>query len=230
MSARRIGALATIAFPVTFVVADFLRIRGEAGAVGDNDTVESILTHLAAVGSGAGPFTLASWLFYVAALLTIPTVVFLWRVAVERSPRWAWAAAVLGACAVIGQIAHCMGYFAPLLALSGIDHSAGAEAFLALSTHGYSLAVFMPYLIGLTFFPPVAVIALWRAQVTPRWAAIVTVLGSIAYIPFAGPWWVTAGWAATLLVGFAPAVRLGLRAGSAAVHATRPQETLSSLS
>ena len=224
MSARRIGALATIGFPVTFVVADFLRIRGEAGAVGDNDTVESILTHLAAVGSGAGPFTLASWLFYVAALLTIPTVVFLWRVTVDRTPRWAWSAAVLGALAVVGQIAHCMGYFAPHLAHSAGDHGAGAEAILTLSTTGYSLAVFAPYLIGVMLFPPVAVIALRRARVTPLWAMVAAIVGSIAFAVFAGPWWVTALWGAGLLAGFVPAARLGFASGAVdGSDVSRPQ-------
>lgn len=213
-TARRIGAAATIAFPVTIVVADFFRIRGETGSVGNGDTVDSVRSQLAAIAANTGSFTLAAWLFYAAALLTIPMVVFLWRVTVDRTPRWAWAAAVLGALAVVGQVAHCMGYFAPHLAHSAGDHGAGAEAILTLSTTGYSLAVFAPYLIGVMLFPPVAVVALRRARVTPLWAMMAAIVGSIAFAVFAGPWWVTALWSAGLLAGFVPAARLGFASGA----------------
>jgi hypothetical protein len=210
MSARRLGAIATAAFPITIVVADFFRIRAEEGSVGDGTTVESIVSQLEAVEANSGSFALASWLFYAAALLTIPMVLFLWRLAVDRSPRWAWAAGVLGACSVIGQVAHCMGYFAPIRAYAGGDHELGAQAQVALNGDIYGLAVFAPYLIGIMLFPPVAAIALRRARVLPLWAMLAVIVGAGIFLGLAGPWWVTAAWGVALVAGFAPAVLQGL--------------------
>ena len=209
MSARTLGAAATAAFPVTIVVADFFRIRAEEGSVGDGTTVESIASQIAAVEASSGAFAAASWLFYAAALLTIPMTLFLWRLAVDGSPRWAWAAGTLGALAVTGQIAHCMGYFAPLKAYATWDAELGAQAQLALNGDAYGFAVFVPYLVGIMLFPPVAAIALRRARVIPLWAMVSTLVGSLAFLVLAGPWWVTVVWGAGLLVGFAPAVRQG---------------------
>ena len=209
MSARRIGAVATAAFPITIVVADFFRIRAEKGSVGDGSTAESIVSQLDAVEASGGSFTIAAWLFYAAALLTIPMVLFLWRLAVDGSPRWAWAAGVLGAGAVTGQIAHCMGYFAPLLAYAGGDHELGAQAQVALNNDIYGLAVFAPYLIGVMLFPPVAAVALRRARVLPRWAMAAVIAGGALFLVMADPWWVTAVWGVALLAGFAPAVLHG---------------------
>lgn len=223
MSARRLGALATLAFPATIVVADFFRIRAEAASVGDGSTVDSISSMLASIESRSGDFALAAWLFYAAALLTIPTVLFLWRSSVERAPRLAWAAGVLGALAVIGQIAHCMGYFAPLLAFSAGDHVAGAQAQHVLDSSVYGLAVFAPYLIGVAFFPPVAAVALRRAGVTPLWAMVAVILGSVAFAVLAGPWWVTAVWGVALIAGFWPAARAGL-AGATNRYADAPTQ------
>lgn len=216
MSARTLGAAATLTFPITIVVADLFRIRAEEGSVGDGTTVESIVSQLDAVAADSGSFTIAAWLFYAAALLTIPMVLFLWRLAVDRSPRWAWAAGVLGACSVTGQIAHCMGYFAPIRAYAGGDHELGARAQMALNADVYGLAVFAPYLIGIMLFPPVAAIALRRARVLPLWAMIAVIGGAALFLAMAGPWWVTAGWGAALLVGFAPAVLQALRSAPTA--------------
>lgn len=215
MSARRLGAAATVAFPITIVVADFFRIRAEEGSVGDGTTVVSIVSQLNAVEANSGSFAIASWLFYAAALLTIPMVLFLWRLAVDRSPRWAWTAGVLGACSVIGQIAHCMGYFAPIQAYAGGDHELGAQAQIALNSDLYGLAVFVPYLIGIMLFPPAAAIALRRARVLPLWAMVAVIAGGALFLAMAGPWWVTAGWGVALLAGFAPAV----------LHASAPAPT-----
>ena len=212
MSARTLGAAATVAFPVTIVVADFFRIRAEEGSVGDGTTVESIASQIAAVEANSGAFAVASWLFYAAALLTIPMTLFLWRLAVDRAPRWAWAAGTLGALSVTGQIAHCMGYFAPLKAYGGWDHELGARAQMALNGDLYGLAVFAPYLVGIMLFPPVAAIALRRARVVPLWAMASVLVGSLVFLGLAGPWWVTAVWGAGLVAGFAPAVRQGLTA------------------
>lgn len=211
MSARRLGAAATLAFPITILVGDFFRIRAEEGMFGDGDTVESVVSQLEAIEASSGSFAVASWMFYAAAILTIPMVLFLWRLAVDRSPRWAWAAGVLGACSVIGQIAHCMGYFAPIQAYAGGDHELGAQALIALNSSAYGLAVFAPYLLGMSLFPPVAAIALRRAQVLPLWAMVAVLVGSVLFVSMAGLWWVTALWGAALIAGLAPAAVQGLR-------------------
>lgn len=216
MSARKLGAAATLAFPITIVVGDFFRIRAEKGMLGDGTTVESVVSQLEAVEANSGSFAVASWMFYAAAILTIPMVLFLWRLAVDRSPRWAWVAALLGACSVMGQIAHCMSYFAPIQAYASGDHELGAQAMIALTESLYGLAVFAPYLLGIMLFPPVAAIALRRAEVLPLWAMVAVIVGSVLFVSMADLWWVTALWGAALIAGFAPAVQHGLRSASTA--------------
>lgn len=228
MSARKLGAAATLAFPITLVVGDFFRIRAEEGMLGDGTTVESVVSQLEAVEANSGSFAVASWLFYAAAILTIPMVLFLWRLAVDRSPRWAWAAGLLGACSVTGQIAHCMAYFAPIQAYAGGDHQMGAQAQVALNESLYGLAVFAPYLLGIMLFPPVAAIALRRAEVLPLWAMVAVIVGSVLFVSMAGPWWVTALWGAALVAGFAPAVLQGLRSAPT-VSAVREPAAMGSL-
>lgn len=221
MSARILGGAAVAAFPLTILAADLFRLSAERGARGDRTTVDSIISQLIAVDTHRGAFEIASWLFYAAALVTIPMVLTLWHVSVDRAPRLAWTGAVLGALAVTGQIAHVMDYFAPYLAFSAIDHTVGATAMLAFGSNAFSMAVLLPYLLGILFFPPVMALAAWRAGVVPLWGMATVMAGSVAFAVLAGPWWMTVAWCSALLVGFGPVVRRVVRRDAAAPRVER---------
>lgn len=212
MKARTLGALALIAMPVVITAGDLLRLRVESGSTGDGSTPTSVVSQLEAVDAHRGAWEVVSWSFYAGALLTIPMTLLLWRLAVGRAPTWAWVGAVLGACSVVGQVAHLTGYFGSLGALSSwADREAAAAAHLALGQDVFSLAVFAPYLVGLLLAPAVQAVALRRARVIPLWAALSVGVGAAVFAVFAGQWWASIVWGVGLVAGFLPAARATLR-------------------
>ncbi|MGD8199169.1 hypothetical protein ACQE98_00730 [Ornithinimicrobium sp. W1679] len=211
MKARTLAALALIAMPVVVTAGDLLRLGVESATTGDGSTLTSVVSQLEAVDAHRTSWAVVSWSFYVGALLTIPMTLLLWRLAVGRAPTWAWAGAVLGTCSVIGQVAHLMGYFGSLGALSSLaDREAAADAHLALGQDVFSLAVFAPYLVGLLLAPAVQAVALRRARVVPLWAVLSVGVGAAVFVVFAGQWWASVVWGVGLVVGFLPAARAAL--------------------
>lgn len=175
----RAAATAVVAVPLTLLLGDAFRLHAERGTTGDGTDTVSVVSQLAAIDAHRGAFETASWLFYLAMVLSIPMLVVLWRLAVDRSPRWAWAGAVLGVCWTLGQVAHLMGYFASTQALSSMsDTSAAAAAHLTVNENPFAFAVFAPYLLGVLLALPVQAVALHRARVIPRWAMLLVVLAS----------------------------------------------------
>ncbi|HSP59937.1 MAG TPA: hypothetical protein VLO09_02650 [Ornithinimicrobium sp.] len=208
MKARTLGALSLIAMPVVITAGDLLRLGVESQTTGDGSTLTSVVSQLEAVEENRVAWEIVSWSFYAGALLTIPMTLLLWHLAVGRAPVWAWVGGVLGACSVVGQVAHLMGYFGSLGALSTLaDRDAAAAAHLALGQDLFSLAVFAPYLLGLLLAPAVQAVALRRARVIPLWAALSVGAGAALFAVFAGQWWASVAWCVGLLLGLLPAAR-----------------------
>ena len=195
--------------PIAVTIGDELQLTawppGETGLVSEYG-VEQAMADLAAVEANRGAFEAASWCYYAAAVLTIPALVILWRLAVNRSSGWAWAGAALGACSVVGQFVYLLSWFGVSQVFSAQpDLRVPAEILVDWQDNTFSMAVFAPYLIGTILAPAVQAVALKRARVIPLWAllavlAATLVLAAIGSAPVA-----TAVWGALMVAGFAPA-------------------------
>jgi len=212
---RVAAAASIILMPATVGVGDQLRMRAdtvEASGTGlDRATAE-----LAAVHAHAGTYAVASWVFYAAALLTIPMTIALWRLAVARSRRWAWAGATLGALAAVGQFAHLMGEFAMTQVFAGsADPVAAARISLEWDQNALSNALIVPYLVGVLLAPAVQAVALRRARVVPLWAMIAVLAGSAVMVVGGSSPAGSAAWTVLLVAGFVPAAATAVRGGLA---------------
>ncbi|MCK0110740.1 hypothetical protein MWU75_01105 [Ornithinimicrobium sp. F0845] len=210
MKARTLGAIAVLLTPVVITVADLLRLGAEGGVLADGSASTTQL--FTAVNAHRGAWEAGAWLFYLAALLTIPMVLLLWRLAVDRAPVLAWTGGVLGAGMVTGQIAHLMGYFVTVGALSGMpDTEAAVSAQQSLDASSLGFAVFAPFLLGVLLAPAVLALALWRARVIPGWALGSVLLGTVVFAAFSGQPWASVVWGVALVAGLLPAARSALR-------------------
>jgi hypothetical protein len=216
--ARAAAGVSALLMPVAIAVGDLIRMLGvPVVAAPDGEPVEQVAAQLAAAATHPGAFTAASWVFYVAAVLTIPMVILLWRLAVDRSPKWAWAGAVLGACSVVGQFVHLGVYFGatPAFAASG-DQTAASQLWVDWSTDAFATAVFVPYLVGILLAPAVAAVALKRAGVIAGWGLAAVLVATVLFAVLGSTPAVTPVWAVLLIVGFAPAAMRAIRGGTAA--------------
>jgi len=212
---RVAAAASIILMPTAVGVGDQLRMRAdtvEASGTGlDRATAE-----LAAVHAHAGTYAVASWVFYAAALLTIPMTIALWRLAVARSRRWALAGAALGALAAVGQFAHLMGEFAMTQVFAGsADPVAAARISLEWDQNALSNALIVPYLVGVLLAPAVQAVALRRARVVPLWAMIAVLAGSAVMVVGGSSPAGSAAWTVLLVAGFVPAAATAVRGGLA---------------
>lgn len=207
MDTRRTVALVALAWPLMLGVGDQLRLRASAEATDGDYGVQQVMADFAAINMHRGLYETASWIFFAAAVATIPAVILLWRLAVARSPRWAWAGAVLGAAAAAGQFVH-LNYFAANQGFSSHDAPAvAAELYLASSETGFGAAIFVPYIVGMLLAPLVLAIALKRAGVIPVWALIAVVIGTAVFTVLGSSQGGSAVWSVLLAIGFLPVVR-----------------------
>jgi hypothetical protein len=206
---KLIGAVAVVAVPVLVAVADELRMIAEgtfsAGLVNTEYGVETVLRDLAAIEENRGLFTLSAAISYGAVLLTIPALLAIWRLSVDRAPRWAWTGAVMAALGVGGSMVHLAGYHGmTLTALDLADRPAAAEFIVSSSATPFVVALFTPFFLTLLCPLPQAV-GLLRAGVLPLWACISVVVGTVLFVGLGSTPW-SAALAGMLFVGgFAPA-------------------------
>lgn len=210
-----IGAACIVATPAIVAVADQLRMvvegRSSAGLVDTEYGVESVLADLAAIEESRGLFVLSSALSYAAVVTFVAALLAIWRLSVGRSPRWAWAGAVLAAAGALGTMVHIMGYHGmSLVALDVPDRAAAAEFMVAAESTPFVIALFTPFFLTLLCPIPQAV-GLLRARVIPLWACLSIVAGTILFAVVGSTPWSTALWAALVIAGFNPAAAAMLR-------------------
>jgi hypothetical protein len=207
-----LGASIVLA-PLTLGTADQLRMRvmppdGEYGEA-------TVVAMLESVAANATTWTAVSYLIYVGLFLSIGAMLAIWRLSVDRAPRWAWAGVVLAGLGVIGQAVHLMGHFALLGAFATHeDPAVAAELYLQVEEYGFALALFVPFLIGLLAIIPQAV-GLRRARVIPIWAAVAVGVGVVSMLVAGGSTPVaTALYTGLVVVGLAPAAIAMVRSGA----------------
>jgi hypothetical protein len=205
--ARLSGASLLLA-PVTLAAADLVQQRvlpaGDSGE-GSGPAAETAAA-LARVGAERGLFEVSSWLFYAGAVLTVPMTLVLWRLAVARSPRWAWPAAVLGAVWAVGQFVQLYAHFGMLRAFSTLqDRQAAADHLASTDADAFSLVLFAHFIVGAAFAVPVGAVALRRARVIPWWSLVTVLTGSALLLVLGSSTAVTLAWGVCLAVGLAPA-------------------------
>lgn len=214
---RLIGAGAIVTVPVLVAVADELRMAAEgtfsAGLVDSEYGVDTVVEGLSTIEANRGSFVLSASLSYAAVLLMIPALLAIWRLSVDRAPRWAWTGAVMAALGVCGSMVHLAGYHGmTITALDLADRTAAAEFMVAMESTPFVIALFSTFFLVLLCPLPQS-IGLFRAGVVPLWACLSVVAGTVLFA-FVGstPW--SAALAAVLFVaGFAPAALALLRGG-----------------
>lgn len=176
-------------------------------SVGVVDTewgVEAQLADLVAIADNQALFALSGYCFYAAAVLAIPALVGVWRLTVPRSPRWAWAGAVVAALGVVGQVAH-LGYWAQTLAAADFaDQRAAAEFLVFLDSTPFILAFVVPFLLGL-LAPAVQAMGLRRAGVVPLWATLAIAAAVVLALAIGNQQWSNTAMTVLMVAGFAPA-------------------------
>jgi hypothetical protein len=215
---RITGAASILLAPLAFGIGDQLRMVSEPPAggpgVGGNPEygVETIAARLADIQANPGPFEAAGWLVYAGTLLAIAALVAIWWLAVDRAPRWAWAAAVVATLGVIGQVVHLASYHALSQVLAEQpDLSAAATVMLAAEENAFFMALFVPFLIGVLLAGIVQIVALRRARVVPLWSVLAVVGGAVLMTAFGSRPWSSAFVTVLTVAAFAPAALAMLR-------------------
>lgn len=208
-TARIVGGASIVLAPLAAGVADQARMAAEPPAsVGVVDTdfgVEAAVATLDSVAENQGLFLLGGSLSYAAALLSIAALVAIWRLAVQGSPRWAWAGAVLAALGVAGQLVHLVAFYGMYLVAARQDDRASIARFLVDAEQTpFVLVLFAPFFLALLCVLPQAV-GLRRAGVIPRWALLCLAAGTVFFLFVGSTPWTSAGWTVLLVAGFAPA-------------------------
>lgn len=208
---RLAAAASVVLMPAAVGVGDQLRMRADTtGTVGTG--IDQTTAELAAVHAHSGTYASASWFFYLAALLTIPMTVVLWRLAVRGAPRLAWAGATLGALSAVGQFAHLMGEFATTQALAAsADPASAARISSELDGNTLANALIVPYLLGVLLAPAVQAIALRRAGVVPLWAMVAVLAGAAVMVVGGSSPAGSAVWTVLLVAGLVPAAAAAAR-------------------
>jgi hypothetical protein len=171
---------------------------------------DQALADLAAIEEHRGLYAVNGALVLVVAMLTVPALLAVWRVTVDRSRRWAWAGAVLAGFGVIGGAVHAVDPGLHLVALETADRAAAADFLVVTSTHPYVVALFLPVLIGI-LAAPVQAVALVRAGVVPLWAGLAIGIGAVGLYLFGSTVWGVVAATVLLMAGFAPAAAAVLR-------------------
>jgi hypothetical protein len=216
---RVIGGASIVLAPLVIAVADELRMVAEgwstAGLVNTEYGTETVLRDLAAIEQNQGLFTLSATLSYAAVPLAVAALLAIWRLSVGRSPRWAWAGALLAGAGALGTMVHILGYHGlSLVALDVPDRAAAAEVMVAAESTPFVIALFTPFFLTLICPLPQAV-GLFRARVVPLWACLSIAVGTVLFAVLGSTPWSTALWAVLVIAGFTPAARAMLRSGAA---------------
>ncbi|MFA9446700.1 hypothetical protein [Egicoccus sp. AB-alg6-2] len=212
---RIVGGASIVLAPLLFGIGDQVRMVAdpptEAGIVGEYG-IEEATASLAMINANRATFVVASYLFYVAMLLTIPALLAIWRISVARAPRWAWTGAVLAMLFALGQVVHLVGHFAMSQVFAAHDDlTTAAELTLAAESNAFIMALFVPlYLVGLLATIPQAV-GLRRARVIPLWATLCLVAGTVLFVVAGSTPATSAIWTVLLVTGLAPAASAMLR-------------------
>jgi hypothetical protein len=211
------GAGSMLAAPLLIGLGDQIRMTGvdrseSAGIVDTEYGPEQAAQYLEQVAANAGAFTAAGAMTYAGALLLIPALVTIWHVSVAGSPRWAWAGAVLATLGVLGHMVHLQGYHATNLALRPFaDQPLAGDLMMAMEREPFSLALFLPFLVGWLCFVPQAV-GLRRAGAIPTWALASIVVGTLVFLVVGSTPWSTGLWMVALIAGLSPAAVAATRA------------------
>jgi hypothetical protein len=170
-------------------------------------------------------FIAAATLAYAGALLTLPALLAIWRLSVDRSPRWAWAGAVMATFGAAGQMVHVMSYYGLFLAAVRQDnHEAAAQLIVGAESTPFVLSIFAPFFLGLLCSVPQAV-GLRRARVVPLWACLALVTATAFFLFTGSTPWSSAIWTVLLVAGFLPAAAAMLHGDHApASHSVKQAE------
>jgi hypothetical protein len=210
-----IGGTSIVLWPLLVGISDEVRMAAEppqSGTLIDTEYgVESILAGLDVIEDHRGLFVLAGGLSYAATLVMVVALLAIWQLSVARSPRWAWAGAILAGLGALGLMVHFTGYYGgTLAALDAADQTAAAEFMLASEQTGLMIAFFTPFFFTLIAPIPQAV-GLWRARVLPLWAMITVIVGAVVLAFVGSTPWSAALTAVLFIAGFSPAALALLR-------------------
>jgi hypothetical protein len=218
---RILAGASILAAPLAIGISDQLRMAAEgeqsAGAVDSGWNADKAADQLAAIAGNSGTFEAAGWVGYAGVLLLIPALIAIWRMSVDRAPRWAAVGAAMAVLGVVGATVHLTGYFALSQVLSTReDLRAAGQLQIDLEELPLAIGLFAPFFLGLLATIPQAV-GLRRASVIPMWACVVLIAGTLIFIFVGSVPVVSAIWTAALLAGFAPAAAKLIRGDDASV-------------
>lgn len=215
-STRLIGGASILLAPLALGIGDQLRMLADpptnVGLVNGDYGVAQAAASLASINANRGMFLAASYVMYVGMLLTIPALLAIWRLSVDKAPRWAWTGAVMAVMYTLGQTVHLTGHFAMNQAFSAYhDLNTAAELMVAMEEAPFVLALFVPlYLLGFLGAVPQA-IGLKRARVLPLWACLAVIAGTVLFLMVGSTPWSSALWTVLIVGGLAPAALTMLR-------------------
>lgn len=203
------GAVALLLAPVSGWAAGTLETLALDGASPSSDPA----AFFASITANGGLWNTYGVLMFAMTLLTLAWVPAVWRLTVDRSPRWAWTAAVVGTLYAIGQVVHLVSWGVLNDALAASAEASAALAVIeALESSWFFVLVFAPYLLGALLAAPIAAVALRRARLLHSWSVVVIGAATIGAVILGTDNLIGAAVHSVLLItGFTPAVVRVLR-------------------
>jgi hypothetical protein len=204
------GTIALVTWPLFGAGAGI----AEHLAVGDTDGSTDTAGLLEAVSANPGLWNVYSVFLLAMAVATLAWVPAVWRLAVQRSPRWAWTAAVAGTLFAMGQMVHLMSWNVLTAGFAAASTPTEATVLMAaIDSQWFFFLIFIPFLLGTLVAAPIAAIALRRARLLPIWSVLVIVAASVAVFFVGTDSLIGVGVHTLLLItGFAP-VLVRIRGG-----------------
>ena len=203
------GAIALLLAPISGWAAGTLESLALNGASPSADPA----AFFASIAANGGLWNTSGVLLFVMTLLTLAWVPAVWRLTVDRSPRWAWTAAVIGTLYAIGQMVHLVSWGMLNDALAASAETSAALAVIgAFESSSFFMLVFAPYLLGALLAAPIAAVALRRARLLGVWSVVVIGAATIAAVILGTDNLIGAAvYSVLLITGFTPAVVRVLR-------------------
>lgn len=198
---------------VALVIAPLGALVGGAAYLGAGGAASDPAVMLDEVVAKPTLWAVYSVAMLVMALSTLAWAPAVWRVSHDHSPRWAWAATIVGTLYAAGQFVHLMSWNVMIPALAGSLPAADAIAVVeAAETQWFFYLIFIPYLAGALVAPLIAAIALFRARMLPLWSLILVGVASVVLAILGTDNLITlAVGSVGMIVGFMPAVVRVLR-------------------